>query len=216
MDGTITDQDISTTGISRIEDNAVKGNQINNGSINFDHLTTDVLDLITGEANISDNSITSEKILNGTIATSDLDDDSVTSAKIKDGEVKSSDIDTDAVGNAEIASGAVRSDEIDTNAVTFSKMAIKIKCGLEEDVVDGDTINHNLNTIPTSIVVTPVYNASIEAGTAVIHANIYNVDSNSFDVALWFEVQGAPPSQLTRVSAPNFVDIYWIAIYSPS
>jgi hypothetical protein len=63
-DGTISDNDITNTGISKILI----------GSIYPDHLSDDALELITGMGEIADNSITGNKIANGTITNSDISD----------------------------------------------------------------------------------------------------------------------------------------------
>ena len=229
-DGTITDSDINNLGISRIKAKSITGDQILNNTIALSHLTNDLADAITGAVDIANDSITSDKIKNKTITTNDLADDSITSAKIKDGEINSGDIATDAVGSSEIASSAVTSSEIasgavNTNelangAVTYEKMNIKIKFGLASNVIHGDTVNHNLAITPTSIVVTPIYDPMSEGGTVVLHANVYNVTINTFDIALWFEVEAIPPIRLEKVDGDSgdpaeSVDVYWIAIYSP-
>jgi uncharacterized Zn finger protein (UPF0148 family) len=229
-DGTITDADINALGISRIKAKSIAGDQILNNTIALKHLTNDLADSITGAIDIVNDSITSDKIKNGTITTNDLADNSITSAKIKDGEIKSGDIATDAVvsskiaasavTSSEIASGAVDTSELANGAVTYEKMNIKIKCGLASNLIHGDTISHNLANIPTSIVVTPIYDPISEGGTVVLHANVYNVTINTFDIALWFEVEGIPPLRLEKVDGDSgdpaeSVDVYWIAIYSP-
>ena len=207
VDETITDEDINDTGISKIAD----------GVITMEDLSSAVTNAITGAAEIANDSITSEKIANETIVTFDLANDSVTSEKIADGGVKGSDIATSAVGADEIASGAVNTDELANSAVTYDKMVIKIKCGLATNVIHGSTVNHNLGVIPTSVVATPVYDPILEGGTSVLHVNVYNVTTNSFDIALWFEVEGMPPIRLGKVDGISWPsqDVYWIAIFSP-
>ena len=232
-DGTITDADINTLGISRIKAKSITGEQILNNTITLTHLSNDLVDTITGTVNIANDSITGEKIKNGTIRTNDLANDSITSAKILNGEIKSDDIATDAIGSSEIATSAVTSSEIaygavgtselTNGAVTYDKMKIKIKCGLASNLIHGDTINHNLANTPTSIIVTPIYDPLSEGGTVVIHANVFNVTTTSFDVALWFEIEypfPITPIRLEKVDGDpgdpaESVDVYWIAIYSP-
>ena len=182
-DGTITDSDIEPIGISRIKAKSITGAQIVNYTISLTHLTSELADIITGTFDIADNSVTSEKIKNGTITEDDLAGDSVTSTKIKDGEVKSSDIATDAVTSLEIANNAVGTNEIANGAVTYAKMDIKIRYGQERDAIHGTQIEHNLGATPTSITVTPRYNSSLPAN-AIIIANVYDVDSDSFRVAM--------------------------------
>ena len=223
-DGTITDADIASEGISRIADNA----------ITEDMLSAEALAAIE---NIADNSITSAMVKDGNIDTVDLADNSVTSEKIADDTIVAEDIATggvttdeiadDTITAADIAAGAVTTTEIldgtiatqdiGDSAVTYDKMAIKIKCGLATNVVHGSTINHNLGVVPTSVVATPVWDSSIEAGNAVLHVNVENVTANSFDVALWIEIEGKPPILLDKVDGIAWPpeNIYWIAVYSP-
>lgn len=63
-------------------------------------------------ASVSDNSITSAKIANGTIIAADLADGSVTSAKIADGTIATSDIANNAVTGAKIADETITAADI--------------------------------------------------------------------------------------------------------
>lgn len=208
VDGTITNSDIVASGISRIADNAIGSDQIIGSSILMNDLNQSTIDNLTGLNVIVNDSITGDKIANFSITGNDLANNSITSQKIVDGTITSSDIGTDAVG----------SDEIADNSVSYSDMAIKIKCGIATNVINGSTITHNLGHTPTSVVVTPIYEPGVENGTYFIHANIeYNsLDSDSFDICLWFEVIGLPSwsGVIDGVTWPP-VDVYWIAIYSP-
>jgi hypothetical protein len=181
-DGTITDSDINVQGISRIKENSITGSQIVDNTISFIHLTSELNEAITQTVNIKDESVTSEHIKNGTISSDDLANNSITSNKIKDGEVKASDIATGAVTSAEIASDAVDTDELADGAVTYDKMNIKIRFGSDQ-VKHGDEIDHNLGAVPTSIIVTPRYNSSLPANSVII-VNVYDIDSNSFKIAM--------------------------------
>lgn len=225
-DGTITDTDIISTGISNIATKSITGDHINEGSINFSHLKSDLYDVITGITEIANGSITSAKIADFTIAAKDIANNSITSVKIaadavgsseiQDGAVTDDEIATGAVTDDEIASGAVGSSEIANgaistvdigdDAVTYAKMDIKIKYDLATGVVHGLTINHGLGSTPTAVILTPEYNSSI----GPLQANVYNVDSTSFQIALWKEVLNS----LTTVSGSEPQRVYWIAIYS--
>ncbi len=182
-DGTITDSDINPQGLSRIKAKSITGDQIVNYTISLTHLTGELADKISGTVEITDNSITSEHIKNGTITTIDFASDSVTSTIIKDGEVKTSDIATDAVTSTKIASGAVDTTELANGAVTYDKMDIKLLYGHEPNVIHGQTILHNMGATPTSVIVTPRYNSSLPANS-IITVNVYDVNSNSFKVAM--------------------------------
>jgi hypothetical protein len=183
VDGTITDSDIDPIGISRIKANSITGYQIADYTISLSHLTVDLANMLSGTITIENNSITTEKIKNGTIQTNDLAGNSITSAKIKDGEIKSSDIATDAVTSIKIAPAAVDTGELADGAVTYDKMNIKILYGHENNVISGQTINHNMGATPTSVVVTPRYNQSLPANSVII-VNVYDVDTNTFKVAM--------------------------------
>lgn len=213
-DGTITDADINTLGISRIKAKSVTGEQIFNNTIALIHLTNDLVDTITGAVDIANDSITSEKIKNGTIITNDLADSSITSEKILDGTINSSDIATNAVTSSEIASGAVGTSELTNSAVTYEKMKIKIKYGYEENAYHGKTITHNLGEVPTSIIVTPRYNSSLPTNATII-ANVYSVGSNTFRVALsvcYEDVSGTTTISKIDGSTWGGEQIDWIVI----
>ena len=210
-DGTITDSDINVQGISRIKEKSITGSQIDDYTISFTHLTSDLNDAITQIVNIKDDSVTSEHIKDGTINSEDLAGDSITSSKIKDGEVKSGDIATNAVTSLEIANGSVDTDELADDAVTYDKMNIKIKYGHTNNVKHGDTINHNMGATPTSITVTPRYNSSLSAGNEIIIANVYNLTSNSFKIALYICSDGGAVKKVDG-STYGPEDIDWVAI----
>jgi hypothetical protein len=199
---------------------------IQSGTIIFNHLSSDVIASIAGQVNITNNSITSNKIADGTIITADLDDDSITSEKIKDGEVTIDDIGANAVGSSEIAADAVGSSEIDngavdtpqiaSDAVTYDKMAIKIRSGVETYAVNGSIISHDLDEEPTSVIVTPIHDENINGGGYALYANVYDVTSSNFKITLWYQEEGT--STLEEVDGTNpwdEIEVYWIAIYTP-
>ena len=81
--------------------------------------------LVNGTAAIvpGDNTVTSAKIVNGTIVAADLADDAVTTAKVDNNAITSALIADDAVGADQLASNAVVTNSIVDNAVTLAKMA---------------------------------------------------------------------------------------------
>lgn len=165
-DGAITDDDINYLGISKFVDS----------SIELIDLSTATIQELTGLNVIANNSITGNKIANGSIGTSDLTDESVTSAKIVNGTietvdiannaitsgkildgtitsadiatdgVRSSEIQADAVGTSEIEDGSVGTSDIGTDQVQFDDMAIKIKFGTATGATNGTTVTHGLGT----------------------------------------------------------------------
>jgi len=214
-DGTISDNDIESSGLSKIKYNSINNLHIIDSTITLQDLETELRNKITNDTiiseNIENNSIIGSKIKDYTIDTIDIANDSITSEKISDGEIES----------ADIASGAVDTSDIADDAVTFDKMNTKIKCGLATSVIHGTTVDHGLDDTPTSVVLTPVYVSALESGNAVFHANVYDVGSTSFKIALWVEVQNTtadnPPQLLEKVDGSTWdpQNVYWIAIYEP-
>ena len=90
--------------------------------------------LVNGTAAIvpGDNTVTSAKIVNGTIVAADLADDAVTTAKIAD----------DAVGADQLASNAVVTNSIVDDAVTLAKMAAG---------TDGNIISYDASGNPVAV-----------------------------------------------------------------
>ena len=82
-----------------------------------------------------DNTVTSAKIVNGTIVAADLADDAVTTAKIADDAVAQANIADDAVGADQLASNAVVTASIVDDAVTLAKMA----AGTDGNIISYDT-----------------------------------------------------------------------------
>ena len=90
--------------------------------------------LINGTSGVipGDNTVTSAKIVNGTIVAADLADDAVTTAKIAD----------DAVGADQLASNAVVTNSIVDDAVTLAKMA---------PGTDGNIISYDASGNPVAV-----------------------------------------------------------------
>ena len=90
--------------------------------------------LVNGTSSIipGDSTVTSAKIVNGTIVADDLADDAVTTAKIAD----------DAVGADQLASNAVVTASIVDDAVTLAKMAAG---------TDGNIISYDANGDPVAV-----------------------------------------------------------------
>lgn len=71
---------------------------------------------------IADNSVTSAKIVDGTIVTADLANSSVTSAKIADGNVGNADLFDGGVTSAKIADGTIATVDLADGSVTTAKI----------------------------------------------------------------------------------------------
>ena len=89
-----------------------------------------------------DNTVTSAKIVNGTIVSADLADDAVTTAKIADDAVAQANIADDAVGADQLASNAVVTNSIVDDAVTLAKMAAG---------TDGNIISYDASGNPVAV-----------------------------------------------------------------
>jgi hypothetical protein len=207
VDGTITDSDISNNGISRIALQSISEDNIINNAIKLIHLSPEVNNAITCAAEVSNNSITSSHIKDFSISTIDIKNNSITAEKIPTDEIGSSEIAADAVGASEIAAESVDTVDIADNAITYEKMNIKMWFGTEEDAVNGTEISHSLNGVPDTVIVTPIYNED----NYIIHANVYDIDDDSFRVGLWKEKIKPSVHNISAVTTPG-VDIYWITI----
>lgn len=86
-------------------------------------LKYDGANVVWGAAPIPDNSVTSAKIVDGTIVTADLADNSVTTAKIVDANVTAGKIAADAVTTAKILDANVTTAKIADLNVTSGKLA---------------------------------------------------------------------------------------------
>ena len=192
VDGSITDSDINSYGISKIAQNSINSNNIINDSILYNDLNSNTINLLTGLNIITNDSITGEKIANFSINSNDLANNSITSQKIVDGAITESDISDDAV--------------------TYDKMNIKIKYGVATDKINGSSISHGIGSTPICVVVTPDYE-TFGSGNSTIYANVYDIGSSSFRVGLWYQNIGSS-GPLNPVSSSDPVDIYWIAIYT--
>jgi hypothetical protein len=125
-DGALTDADISDSGISKIADDAIAADQIASSSITLLHLSSEVIEAIAGETNvtadIADNSVTSAKIANWTITNVDIANDSITGAKIADWTITTEDLANNSVTSEKIVDGEVKNSDIADNAVTSAKI----------------------------------------------------------------------------------------------
>ena len=187
VDGTITDADIISTGISRIANNAVGSDQV------------------------ADNSITSAKIRDEDIAAIDIATGAVTTDEILDETVGAADIADGAVTTSEILDGTIATTDIANGAVTYDKMAIKIKAGISE-VVDGGTITHGLGVVPTAVVATPVNKPGWPDW--IYNVNVTSVNATSFTVS--FAGRPDPSAAgiaWQQITTPE--NVHWIAVYTP-
>ena len=203
-DGSITDYDINDDGISKIASLSISGNNIINNAIKMIHLSSEVTNAITCAAEVANNSITSVKIKDYSIDTIDIKNNSITKDKIPADEIGSSEIAEGAVGASEIASESVDTADIADDAVTYDKMDIKIRYGTKTNAINGSLVNHGLGDTPSTVIVTPIYNED----NYFIHANVYEIDSDSFRLGLWIENISA--YEILEVTTG--ISVNWIAI----
>jgi predicted nucleic acid-binding Zn-ribbon protein len=205
LDGTITNDDISNIGLSKFSGNSINSQMILDGTIDTSDLSKTTIQALTGLILIANNSITGNKILDGTIDSVDIKNDSITSGKIADG----------TITNSDIGSGAVNTDEIVNNSVTYDKMYIKIKYGKKLEAYNGTAISHGLGKTPISVIVTPIYDKSVLSGAYAIYANVYNINTTSFTIGLWYITFDSPPVIHEISGAAPFtsgVSVNWIAM----
>jgi len=212
VDGSITDADINNNGISKIGANSVDSNQISNNSILLNDLNYETINSLTGLNVIENDSITGIKIANFSINSSDLANNSITSQKIVDGAINNSDMGSNSIGSDEIINGSIAEADIDDDAVTYDKMNIKIKYGVATNKYNNTSISHGIGSTPICVIVTPDY-GSFGSGNATVYANVFDIGSSTFKVALWYQVIGSS-GPLYPVLSGDPVDLYWIAIYT--
>jgi hypothetical protein len=82
-----------------------------------------ILDGTIATTDLADNAVTSAKITDGAVAPADLADNAVTSAKIADATIASADMANNAVSSAKILDGTIATADLADNAVTSAKIA---------------------------------------------------------------------------------------------
>jgi hypothetical protein len=95
--------------------------------------TGDIADDAVTNVKMADNAIGSAELIDGSIVTIDLADNSVTSGKIVDGTIVSGDLADDAVTTAKIANDAVTNAKLATNSVGSAEL------------IDGSIVNADVN-----------------------------------------------------------------------
>lgn len=112
LDGTLTDDDVSTEGLSKIADDAIGSDHIGAAQILLAHLSSEVLSEMSGVVDLLNNSITGDKIADGTITGADLAINLINSASIIDLSVQTSDLADDAVTTSKIADETITADDV--------------------------------------------------------------------------------------------------------
>ena len=115
MNGDIT---INNTGITAIGSGRVLTNMLSDEAVT----SVKIVDGGVTTIDLADNSVTSAKIVDGGVATVDLADNSVTSVKIVDGGVVTADLADNSVTSAKIVDGGVLTADLADNAVTTVKI----------------------------------------------------------------------------------------------
>jgi len=133
-DGTITDSDINESGISRIAD------------VNMEDLGSDVVAALAGAGVVTEGSITSFLIADGTIVGDDIDSDAVGSDEIVDGSITSDELADDSITTDKIKDKAVTSAKIANGSLIIDKFA------------DGVLTWNNIEDMPYRVVAAGVIN----------------------------------------------------------
>lgn len=123
---------------------------------------------------LADDSVTSEKILDGEVATNDLadnavstskiQDDSITTSKILDGEINANDIASNAVTSSKIQNGSVTIDDINTTGLGLKESTIVVAADGTGDTTD--FVDAMVNILPAS------------GGSVVVLNGTYTVTQN--------------------------------------
>ena len=126
---------------------------------------------VTAE-NIPNNSVTSAKIVDGTIAAADLGTGSVSSAKIADATIATGDLADGSVTTSKIADGNVITSDLADGSVTTSKIA------------DGNVVTSNLmdNSVTSAKIVDGAIITNDIANSAITTAKISNSGADANEV----------------------------------
>ncbi|MEJ5263392.1 MAG: hypothetical protein WHT45_11965, partial [Ignavibacterium sp.] len=99
---------ITTTGTISIANDGITTAMLQNNSVTSDKISDGTI----GANDLANNSVTSAKITDGTIVTADLGDNSVSSGKIVDGTIVTSDLANNSVTTDKIADGTITATDI--------------------------------------------------------------------------------------------------------
>jgi hypothetical protein len=146
-----------------------------------------------GLATISNDAVTTAKILNGNITEAKLDADSVTTAKIVDGNVTEAKLDADSVTTAKIVDGDVTNDKLANSSLTVGSTSISLggasttlsgMTGIDftnADATIGATMTTN-NGNPSVLTLGGVGSKVIVSGDLQVQGDTTTVNTSTLDV----------------------------------
>ncbi|MEJ5263623.1 MAG: hypothetical protein WHT45_13140, partial [Ignavibacterium sp.] len=148
---------------------------------------------------LQNNSVTSDKISDGTIGTNDLANNSVTSAKVADGTIVTADLGDNSVTSGKIVDGTITATDIGNTQVVKSINSLKDNVNL----VAGSNITitpsgQNLTISSTSGGIggsgtsnyLPLFSGSTTLGNSIVYQNSGNIGINATDPTERLDVLG--------------------------
>jgi hypothetical protein len=136
--------------------------------------------------NIGDGTVTSAKILDGTIATADLADGSVNSAKILDGTIATGDLANNAVTGAKVADGGLSSADMSNepgiaSAFTFGSTTLTgTTVAVDSVTINFPTAGYVVVTAQGDMTLNHTLNAGEQIGRAYISTTAGTIDFDNF------------------------------------
>lgn len=122
-DGHVLRRSGTTLGFGTVGTAGLTNNSVTSDKINDGTIATiDLADLAVTTAKINNNAVTGAQINDGAVGTNDLDDLAVTTAKINNNAVTGAQINDGAVGTLDLADLAVTTAKINNNAVTSAQI----------------------------------------------------------------------------------------------
>ncbi|WP_337873139.1 hypothetical protein [Ignavibacterium sp.] len=186
---------ITTTGTISIANDGITNAMLQNNSVTSDKIS----DGTVGTNDLANNSVTSSKVADGTIVTADLGDNSVTSGKIVDGTIVTSDLANNSVTTGKIVDGTITATDIGNTQVVKSINSLKDNVNL----IAGSNITitpggQNLTISSTSGVIggsgtsnyLPMFSGSTTLGNSIVYQNAGNIGIYATDPTERLDVLG--------------------------
>lgn len=159
-------------------------------------------------APLADGSVTSAKILDGTVAAADLANNSVTSAKIVDGAVATADLADNSVTSAKVLNGEVATVDLADNSVTSAKI-------LDSTVATADLANNSVTSakiVDGTVATADLADNSVTTGK-IVDGTILGADLANNTVT---SAQLADSIDLGSTSVSGLLNVYRTAANTPS
>ena len=156
----------NTINSSHIATGSILGEDISNGTITEDKLSSAVQTKLNLAGTIPANSINSSHIINGSILTADISDNAITNAKIADFSITNSKLDDNSIDSRKIIAGSILGTDIAINQIGVSHLTGLAYLDL--------TTTQAPDSINSSHIVNGSITGSDIAGTTITGSNIAN------------------------------------------